>query len=205
MSPQIETLAHRSQFAFLLLVLAQAAHSVEEYLTRLYDLFAPARLVSSLVSSDAAVGFLVANAALVTFGVWCWAVPVRSGWPSARGVAWFWTLLELGNGVGHSALALSRAGYFPGPHRPITAGPLAGWPRCWSSSRGGRRADGRYGRFICADRSIRTRCDRAAGQSVRRRRPCDFFALALTKRWAPETRSRSASSSVLDNRTSTHG
>jgi hypothetical protein len=104
----------RSRLAFLLLVLAQAAHSIEEYTARLYEVFAPARFVSGLVSSDLSTGFLVVNAALVGFGVWCWAVPVRSGWRSARGLAWLWALLELGNGIGHATLALSRGAYFPG-------------------------------------------------------------------------------------------
>jgi uncharacterized protein with HXXEE motif len=105
---------HRTQLVFLLLILAQGAHSVEEYGNRLYEVFAPARFVSGLVSEDLALGFLVVNFALVTFGLWCWAVPVRSGWHAARGLVWFWTILELGNGIGHSALALSRGGYFPG-------------------------------------------------------------------------------------------
>jgi len=105
---------HRSQLVFLFLILAQGAHSIEEYATKLYEVFAPARFVSSLVSSDLALGFLVVNAALVTFGLWCWAVPVRSGWHAARGLVWLWTILELGNGIGHSVLALSRGGYFPG-------------------------------------------------------------------------------------------
>jgi hypothetical protein len=105
---------HRGQLVFLFLILAQGAHSIEEYVTKLYEVFAPARFVSSLVSSDLALGFAVANAALVTFGLWCWAVPVRSGWRVAPGLIWFWTILELGNGISHSALALSRGGYFPG-------------------------------------------------------------------------------------------
>ena len=112
---------------FFSLILAQAAHSIEEYVARLYEVFAPARFVSSLVSQDLALGFLVVNAALVTFGLWCWAIPVRSGWQVARGLMWFWTILEIGNGVGHSALALSREGYFPG----VATAPLlllfAGW------------------------------------------------------------------------------
>jgi hypothetical protein len=104
----------RSQLVFLFLILAQGAHSVEEYVTKLYAVFAPARFVSSLFSNDLAVGFLVANAALVTFGVWCWAVPVRSGWRAARGIVWFWTILDLGNGLSHSAIALWRGHHFPG-------------------------------------------------------------------------------------------
>jgi len=99
---------------FLFLILAQAAHSIEEYVTKLYEVFAPARFVSSLVSNDLARGFLIANISLVTFGLWCSAVPVRRRWPSARGLMWFWTILELGNGIGHSVMALSRGGYFPG-------------------------------------------------------------------------------------------
>ena len=104
----------KGQVVFLLLILAQAAHSVEEYVTKLYEVFAPARFVSGLVSANLGVGFVVFNAGLVGFGLWCWAFPVRSGWPAARGLAWFWVILELGNGIGHSVLALSRRGYFPG-------------------------------------------------------------------------------------------
>ena len=104
----------RSQLVFLCLILAQVAHSVEEYLTKLYAVFAPARFVSGLISSDLALGFVIANTVLVAFGLWCWAVPVRSSWRAARGLAWFWTILEFGNGVGHSFFALRERGYFPG-------------------------------------------------------------------------------------------
>ena len=99
---------------FALLIASQAAHSTEEYVTRLYEVFAPARFVSSLVSSDMSLGFLVANAALVGFGLWCWAVPVRLGRAAATGLIWFWTLLEAGNGIGHLTLAAMQGGYFPG-------------------------------------------------------------------------------------------
>src|SRR5262249_50072473 len=96
------------------LILAQAAHSVEEYLTKLYEVLPPARFVSGLISNDLALGFLVANAALFAFGLWCWFVPVRSGWPVARGFAWFWAAIEFANGLGHSVLALRQGGYFSG-------------------------------------------------------------------------------------------
>ena len=104
----------RSQVVFLFLILAQAAHSIEEYLTGLYQVFAPARFVSSLISNNLPLGFLVFNAGLVAFGLWCWAVPVRSGWTAAAGFAWFWIILELGNGLGHCGLALRQGSYFPG-------------------------------------------------------------------------------------------
>jgi len=66
------------------------------------------------VSGDLRVGFAVVNAALVTFGLWCWWFPVRSGWRSWRSLAWFWIVIEIGNGIGHSLLGLSQRGYFPG-------------------------------------------------------------------------------------------
>jgi hypothetical protein len=104
----------RARLGFLLLILAQAAHSVEEYVARLYDVFAPATFISSLISRDPAFGFLMANAALVAFGAWCWLVPVRGGWRSARSLVWFWAAVELANGTVHSVIALSRGAYFPG-------------------------------------------------------------------------------------------
>jgi hypothetical protein len=103
-----------SRRAFLALILAQAAHSIEEYVFRLYDMFAPARFVSRLVSNDLALGFAVANAVLVTFGLWCYVARVRANRRSGLAWAWFWTVLEFTNGIGHSALALARGGYFPG-------------------------------------------------------------------------------------------
>jgi hypothetical protein len=104
----------REELVFLCLILAQGAHSTEEYVTHLYAVFPPARFVSGLFSNDLGLGFLLVNTALVLFGLWCWAVPVRAGWPVARGLIWFWVLLELGNGVGHITLAVSRGEYFPG-------------------------------------------------------------------------------------------
>jgi hypothetical protein len=72
------------------------------------------RYVSRLVSSDLARGFLILNIGIAIVGLTCWAIPVRSGWPSAGGFMWFWTILELCNGVAHIALALYWRGYFPG-------------------------------------------------------------------------------------------
>lgn len=108
------TKANRSRLTFLALVLAQAAHSIEEYTLRLYDVFPPARFASGLVSDDRATGFVILNTALVSFGLWCYGARVRPGHPSARAWAWLWVLIELGNGIGHPAFALARGGYFPG-------------------------------------------------------------------------------------------
>ena len=54
----------RSRWAFLVLILAQTAHSTEEYVFRLFDEFAPARFVSSLVSDDLTAGFALVSAGL---------------------------------------------------------------------------------------------------------------------------------------------
>ena len=83
-------------------------------MTRLYDVFAPARFVSGLVSDDLAVGFAIINVAIVAVGVWCYLGPVRSGGDAAWLVAWVWAIIELGNGTGHILFAVLAAGYFPG-------------------------------------------------------------------------------------------
>jgi hypothetical protein len=59
----------RHKVAFGALVLTQAAHSVEEYVGRLWDTFPPAQFLTGLVSQDHERGFLVINLALVAFGV----------------------------------------------------------------------------------------------------------------------------------------
>lgn len=104
----------RVQYIFLALILAQAAHSVEEYAFRLYDVLAPARYVSSLFGVDRQTGFVIVNIALVLVGLWCWAARVRPGRGAALGLAWFWALLEIANGCAHIALAAMAGGYFPG-------------------------------------------------------------------------------------------
>jgi hypothetical protein len=99
---------------FGLLILAQAAHSIEEYAGRLWESFPPARFVSGLVSDDLRLGFLALNVALVTFGVWCYLWPVSRRWRNARTVALGWALVELVNGIGHPLWSLRQGGYTPG-------------------------------------------------------------------------------------------
>jgi Protein of unknown function with HXXEE motif len=111
----------RLHHIFLALILVQAAHSVEEYVFRLYDVLRPASYVSELFGVDRASGFAVANSALVLFGLWCWYARVRRG--RGRELAWLWALVEIANGCGHIALAVWAGGYFPGL---ATAPPLLG-------------------------------------------------------------------------------
>jgi len=78
----------RFQTAFGALVLAQSAHSAEEYLGRLWESFPPARFVGGLISEDLERGFLMANIGLVALGLWCWLWPVGRKWSVAVPLAW---------------------------------------------------------------------------------------------------------------------
>jgi hypothetical protein len=104
----------RFQLSFLTLVAIQAAHSVEEYVGRLYDVFPPARLVSGLISHDLKRGFVIFNLGLLSFGLWCFLWPVRRGWPAAIPLVWFWVVIELINGIGHPIWTLIESRYTPG-------------------------------------------------------------------------------------------
>jgi hypothetical protein len=104
----------RFRLTFLALVIAQAAHSLEEYKGRLYESFLPARFVSGLISRDLQRGFLIFNVALVAVGVWCFWWPVRQHWAAAFGFVWVWISIELLNGIGHPTWSLMSGGYTPG-------------------------------------------------------------------------------------------
>jgi hypothetical protein len=104
----------RHKLAFGALVLTQAAHSVEEYVGRLWETFPPARFLTALVSQDRERGFLLINVALVAFGVWCFVWPIRRDWPTAMLLAWIWVTIEAINGVGHPLWSLRMGGYTPG-------------------------------------------------------------------------------------------
>jgi hypothetical protein len=104
----------RFQATFGALVLTQAAHSVEEYVGRLWESFPPARFLTGLISQDLERGFLVINVSFVAFGLWCWLWPVRRGSPSAVYLAWAWVALQGINGVGHSLWSLRQGRYTPG-------------------------------------------------------------------------------------------
>jgi len=104
----------RLQTTFLALVLTQAAHSLEEYAGRLYDVFPPARFVTGLVSDNRQLAFVVLNLGLAGFGLWCFFGPVRRNWPSAVPLAWAWVAIEVINGIGHPVWSLRQGAYTPG-------------------------------------------------------------------------------------------
>jgi hypothetical protein len=104
----------RLEASFIALVGVQAAHSVEEYVGRLYEVFPPAQFISGLISDDPQRGFVAFNVMLVAFGIWCALWPLRQQWASARIFAWFWVTIELVNGVGHPLWSLFLLRYTPG-------------------------------------------------------------------------------------------
>ncbi len=110
----MKVVGSRLTASFLGLVLVQAAHSIEEYSTRLYDVLPPARYVSGLLSADRRIGFAIFNVALVGFGLWCAVGPVRRGRRAAQSLAWFWVVLQTGNGLAHIGWAAAAGGYRPG-------------------------------------------------------------------------------------------
>jgi hypothetical protein len=104
----------RRLLLFTGLVMTQVAHSIEEYIGRLWDVLPPARLVSGLFSSDLPRGFVIFNLCVIALGVICLAGPVAREWPSARPLVWGWSFVELLNGVAHLLFTLTERGYFPG-------------------------------------------------------------------------------------------
>ena len=99
---------------FGLLVLAQAAHSVEEYAGRLWESFPPAMFLTRLVSENLEFGFLVINIGLVALGVVAWARAIAGARAVASGIVWFYVSVEFINGVGHPIWSLVQSGYTPG-------------------------------------------------------------------------------------------
>jgi len=97
-----------------MLVLVQGLHSIEEFHGSLWEVFPPARFLTSLVSENLETDFLINNIGLFIFGLWCWLLPVRRNKPSATGFIRFWIIVELINGVGHPVWALYEGGYVLG-------------------------------------------------------------------------------------------
>ena len=104
----------RFQVTFCALILAQAAHSIEEYFGHLWDLFPPARFLAGLVSSNLELGFILLNVLLLAFGAWCFLWPVRRGWRVAVPLAWLWAVIEIINGIVHPLWSLREGGYTAG-------------------------------------------------------------------------------------------
>ena len=104
----------RIRTGFTALIVAQAAHSIEEYSGRLWESFPPVRFVSGLISSNHEQGFVIGNIAIVAVGVWCALFPVHRQWRSARTIVGVWAAVDILNGLGHLAWTARQGGYTPG-------------------------------------------------------------------------------------------
>lgn len=107
-------MSKKISWLFLILVLVQGMHSIEEYVGKLWETFPPARVLCSLVSDNLANGFLVINIGLFVFGWWCWLFPVRKNYSYARLLIGFWIAIELINGIGHPIWTFMQKTYTPG-------------------------------------------------------------------------------------------
>ena len=99
---------------FLILVLLQAMHSIEEYIGELWNNFPPANYVCSLVSDDLEYGFIIINISFFVFGMLAWYFPVRKNYLIAPVLIWFWIIIELMNGIVHPAWSVIQKSYTPG-------------------------------------------------------------------------------------------
>ena len=99
---------------FAALIAMQALHSVEEYVGRLWVVFPPATFITGLISEDRHVGFVVFNAVLLVFGVWCFIWPIRRRWRNMGGFIAFWVVIEIINGIGHPVWTARQGSYTPG-------------------------------------------------------------------------------------------
>ena len=102
------------KWTYLLLVLVQGLHSVEEYMGKLWDVFPPARVLCNLISNDLVTGFLIINIGLFAFGLWSWLFIVRKNHSYTAFLIWFWIVLELINGMGHIVWTIVQQAYTPG-------------------------------------------------------------------------------------------
>ena len=102
------------KIVFLLLVLIQGLHSIEEYFGRLWEVFLPAKYVTSIVSNNNEIGFLVINTGLFIFGLICWLFIINKKFLYVRVFIWFWIAIEIINGIGHPLWAIIENSYEPG-------------------------------------------------------------------------------------------
>jgi hypothetical protein len=104
----------RIKINFLLLILAQGVHSIEEYFTRLWEVFYPARVISNLVSNETEIGFIIINVSLFVFGIFSWFIIAKKNNITSQILIWLFIFIEFINGIGHPIWALSEMDYVPG-------------------------------------------------------------------------------------------
>jgi hypothetical protein len=103
----------RIRITFLLIALGQGLHSIEESIGKLWEVYPPATFLSGLVSPDLKTGFIIINVGLFIILILTWLITFSKS-NTTRGLLWFWTILELINGIGHMIWAIIERAYVPG-------------------------------------------------------------------------------------------
>lgn len=110
------------RLAFLVLVVCQLLHSLEEYSAHLYDRLESVRYVSGLVSYDLHVGLAIIDLSLIALAAPSYLLICSSARRAASVVAWVWVVVELVNATGHVVLAVAESSYFFGDIFVVAAG-----------------------------------------------------------------------------------
>ena len=99
---------------FLILVILQAAHSLEEYVGHLWTVFEPAKFLTGLISNNHEFAFILINIGFIVFGIFCWLFIKSTNSNISVMIIWFWIIIELINGLGHTIYAIFQKEYIPG-------------------------------------------------------------------------------------------
>jgi hypothetical protein len=101
------------RITFLLIALVQGLHSIEESIGKLWDVYPPATFLSGLVSTNLKTGFIIINVSLFIVLMLTWLATFSKNF-SVKPFLWFWSIMELINGIGHSVWAITEGSYTPG-------------------------------------------------------------------------------------------
>jgi len=104
----------KTKITFLILVLLQGLHSIEEYIGKLWDVFPLAKYLTSLFSENHRTGFLIANIGIFIIGIICWILLYSQIELFISKLLWIFIVIEIINGLGHSLWSLYQNDYTPG-------------------------------------------------------------------------------------------
>ena len=105
---------NKAKITFLILVLLQGLHSVEEYVGKLWDVFPPAKYLTNLFSENNETGFLIANVGIFILGISCWLLLYSKLESTISIIIWIFIVIEIINGIGHPVWSIYQKGYTPG-------------------------------------------------------------------------------------------
>jgi hypothetical protein len=107
-------MSYKIKVAFLMLIGLQALHSIEEVVFRFYELFPPMAFIYRDAPYLAKPAFIISNAFLILFGLFCFFRWVRPAGKSAKTVVWFWIAIESFNVIAHLVWGAFIRAYNPG-------------------------------------------------------------------------------------------